>query len=233
MCFSATASFVLAAACAGAGAFTITRCPEPCYLPLAVMPLGFGIHQTIEGIVWLEIAQSPTATASGLMPSLFMLFATILWPVFVPAAVLSEARSPARRRVLGFLTAIGFLIACVFVARLLTAETTAQIMEHHIQYMGTITSPPENTALHMLLAISQNQLVLLPYAAVVVTSLLLSSLKAVQGFGVLVALNLIAVLILDRPVLISVWCFFAAVGSILIVLAMVEAQSRRRIAALA
>lgn len=227
MCFSAVASFTLAAACAGAGAYSVARCPAPKYLPLAVMPLGFGVHQAIEGLVWLQIEASPAGIATGLAPVLFMLFATILWPVFVPAAIRAAEEAPRRRQMISILLAVGALIAATFVVKLITADTMAQVEAHHVRYSQAVLSPP-GPPWQWLLEISQNNLIVLPYAAVVVISLFLSRLNAVRGFGALVALNLILTLIMDRPVLISVWCFFAAVGSILIALAMAEARALER-----
>lgn len=226
MCFSATASFTLAAACTGVGLFSIAKCPAPGYLPLALIPLGFGAHQAIEGMVWLQIAANPGAATSGLEPALFMLFATILWPVAVPAAIRAEVGSPGRRQALNTLLVIGALIALAFLVKLFVADTSAYVDGHHLRYVQTIPALPDSQPWQLLAALSQNNLILLPYAAVAVLSMALSGLNAVRGFGALVALNLILVMVLDRPVLISVWCFFAAVGSILIALAMLEARAR-------
>lgn len=225
MCFSAEASFTVAAACAGAGAFAVAKCPAPRYLPLALMPLGFATQQAIEGVVWLQIGQSPTATATGLFPALFVFFATVFWPTFVPAAIRAEEHEADRRWTLDVLIAIGLVISLAFLSKLLTSDTIAHVEAHHVRY--TAEAERTQTLKHWLFFkpfITGRDWILVPYVLCAVGSLFLSTLRPVRWFGALVALALFVVLVLDRTVLVSVWCFCAATGSVMIALAILHAR---------
>lgn len=230
MCFSAEASFTVAAASAAAGVFSILKCPAPRLLPLACMPLAFAVQQATEGMVWLQIGQSAAGTATGLFPSIFVFFATVFWPTFVPAAIRAEEHEADRRWTLDVLIAIGLIISLAFLSKLLTSDTVAHVSNHHIRY--TAQAESTQTLKHWLFYkqfVTGRDWILVPYVFCAVGSLFLSRLRPVRWFGALVAIALLVVLVLDRYVLISVWCFCAAAASVTIALAMI--QARRNIAA--
>ena len=225
MCFSAAASFTVATACAGAGAFAILKCPSPRYLPLACMPLGFAAQQAVEGVVWLQIGQSATATATGLFPAVFVFFATVFWPTYVPAAIRAEEHAADRRWTLDVLVAIGLVISLAFLSKLVTSDTVAHVDTHHVRY--TAQTADTQTLKHLLFFksfITGRDWILVPYVGTTVLSLFLCTLQPVRWFGALVALALFVVLVLDRSVLVSVWCFCAASGSVMIAFAMMQAR---------
>ena len=225
MCFSATASFTVAAACAGAGAFAVAKCPAPKYLPLACMPLAFAVQQGVEGLVWLQIGSSANAMATGVFPALFVFFATVFWPVFVPFAIRAEKHEPERRWTLSVLLAIGLIISLAFLLKLLSSDMVAHVESHHVRY--TAHSPSAHELKRWLFYkpfITGRDWILVPYAGATVLSLFLSNLQPVRWFGALVMLALLVVLVLDRTVLVSVWCFCAAAGSVMIALAMLHAR---------
>ena len=78
MCFSAAASFSAAAVCGGTGALTLPRAKKP-DLMLAFIPVIFGLHQTLEGFVWLTRAEG-VGRCAGYS---FATIAFCLWPSFV------------------------------------------------------------------------------------------------------------------------------------------------------
>jgi hypothetical protein len=58
-----------------------------------------------------------------------------------------------------------------------------------------------------------------PYALATVGSLLLASRASIRWFGYASGLGLVLAVIVQRTALISIWCFFAAIAAILIVIA--------------
>ncbi|MBI2415948.1 MAG: hypothetical protein HYV33_04815 [Candidatus Kerfeldbacteria bacterium] len=86
MCFSATASFVTSGALAITGSATLAKKPTRQLRWLAVIPLLFALQQTIEGLQWLAPKPSVLSTVLGYA---FLLFAFLLWPSYLPLAVLS------------------------------------------------------------------------------------------------------------------------------------------------
>lgn len=222
MCFSAEASFTVAAACAGAGVFAVVKCPAPRYLLLACLPLSFALQQAAEGVVWLQIGQSQTGAIVGLFPAVFVFYATVFWPTYVPLAIRAESHGPERRRTLDVLIGIGLIISFAFLLKLVGADTFAHAENHHVRY--TAQAHELRHGLVYKPIITERDWILVPYVGVTMLSLFLSTLRPVRLFGALVMFALIGVLLLDRPTLVSMWCFFAAAGSVLITFAILQAS---------
>ena len=89
MCFSAQASFITGVGLLGLGALTIKRVRTRRELPYALIPLLFGIQQLLEGMLWLTFTKSAPALNTWLT-YLYLLFANVLWPIYVPLAVLAR-----------------------------------------------------------------------------------------------------------------------------------------------
>ena len=90
MCFSAAASFTAGAALSVVGVITVRRSRGAVELPLALVPLLFGIQQITEGVLWGE--SEPRPSPPGVVGNLPVL------PV-LPCAVarLRAGRDPAGR----------------------------------------------------------------------------------------------------------------------------------------
>ena len=222
MCFSAEASFTVAAACAGAGTLSVMKCPAPGYFPLACLPLAFALQQTAEGVVWLQIAQSPAGWTSGFFPAVFVFFATVFWPTYAPLAIRAERHGAERRRTLDVLVGIGLIISFAFLLKLVGSDTFAHAENHHIRYASQ--THDFDRGLTYRPVITGRDWILVPYAGVTMLSLLLSTLRPDRWFGELVLIALIAVLLVDRTVLVSIWCYCAASGSVLIALAILQVR---------
>lgn len=222
MCFSAEASFTVAAACAGAGAFAVVKCPAPKYLLLACLPLSFALQQAAEGVVWLQVGQSQIGFVTGVFPAIFVFYATVFWPTYVPLAIRAESHGTERRRTLDVLIGIGLIISFAFLLKLVGSDTFAHAENYHIRYTAQTHELKHGLAYKPV--ITQRDWILVPYVGVTMLSLFLSTLRPVRLFGALVMLALISVLLLDRTVLVSMWCFFAATGSVLIAFAILQAR---------
>ncbi|HRK03041.1 MAG TPA: hypothetical protein PLH57_10285, partial [Oligoflexia bacterium] len=108
MCFSANASFLASAGIGAVGAATLLKKPTIRELPLALIPVCFSVQQASEGIVWLTL---PTG---GLLHSVavkvFLLFATMLWPVLVPIAFYLVEQDSSRRKKMRFGIGLGLAV---------------------------------------------------------------------------------------------------------------------------
>ena len=58
MCFSATASFISGATLCVIGVATLKQTKAPAEVPIALIPLLFGIQQLTEGVIWLSFSQN-------------------------------------------------------------------------------------------------------------------------------------------------------------------------------
>src|SRR3954463_13957598 len=101
MCFSAPASFASAAVLPAAGIVSLRTARTPAQLPFAAIPLLFAVQQAAEGVFWLTLPEG----GSPLAGYTFLVFAQVLWPTWVPLAILllarDRARTPALRATLG------------------------------------------------------------------------------------------------------------------------------------
>lgn len=116
MCFSAVASFTSGAILVTAGAFTLSHVRSRASLPFAMIPLLFGIQQGIEGVVWLTFGSEPLHTISTYM---FMIFAYVFWPVYVPFTIWLIEKHPVRKKLLAGVATIGLAIGLYLLARII------------------------------------------------------------------------------------------------------------------
>ena len=100
MCFSAEADFVSGAVITGIGLATLAKVEKPRELALGVLPLAFGLHQLVEGFVWLGLHDKISQEATDVAIHLYLAFAWVVLPVLVPVELLLITPDPRRRRVM-------------------------------------------------------------------------------------------------------------------------------------
>jgi hypothetical protein len=120
MCFSATASFVAAGVTGMVGAAAVSRISQQSEMPLAAIPLFFAAQQAVEGALWLTLPLAPDGPVSTSLTYLFLLFAKVFWPFFVPFSVLLVESELIRRRILIALCAAGAAVAIFFLGSIVT-----------------------------------------------------------------------------------------------------------------
>ena len=96
MCFSATASLSAGAFLLGLGTLTLKSAGGPRERAFAAIPLLFAVQQLLEGVIWLTFSyEAPLLRA--VMTHAYAFFSHVLWPIYVPVAVLL-IEPPGRRR---------------------------------------------------------------------------------------------------------------------------------------
>ena len=200
MCFSATASFSAGAILLGLGALTLKSARRPHELPLAAIPLLFAIQQLSEGVIWLTFRyEAPLLNA--VMTHGYSFFSHVLWPIYVPVAVLLiEPRRRRRRALLAFVAA-GVAVGVYLLFFLVTLPIVSRPTGQHIEYV----SPHFFAAAVMTL-----------YLLSTTVSPILSTHRLVKLFGVMALLSFGAAYFFYATWFISVWCFFAAILSVTI-----------------
>ena len=220
MCFSATASFGLAATLVPAGLACIAyaRKLEPGWTGFAIYPLAFAVQQSFEGLVWLGLGdQDPTLVNAGALGFLF--FSHFFWVVWVPFSVYLLHRNDAGRRAgLVLMNVLGGALALALFGPLLAHDgpVPVTVSAGSINYGAPLIIESEAVRRALKMA----------YLAIIAGSLVLSPNRAIQGFGGFIALSLVATELWFSEAFISVWCYFAAVLS-LYILAVMARETRK------
>ena len=198
MCFSAPASFIVGGTLVALATLTIAKSNKRSELPFACIPLLFGLQQSIEGVVWL------TLTRPALNPffaHLYLFFSHVLWPVFIPLAVLSLERNAVRRRWLYALLAVGVGVGVYLSVVIATNPVTCLIVNHNLDY--ELANPAD-----MLSAFF--------YLVATIVSCSISSHKLVRIFGFVLMVLAAFAEQFSRITFVSLWCFTAAILSLII-----------------
>jgi hypothetical protein len=205
MCFSASASFTAAAATAIAGGAALQGAARPSYRLLAAVPLLFAIHQFAEGILWLALSDPARAGWGPPAMLVYLAILKVVWPAWVPVAILKLETEP-RRRLLWALVVFGAVLSPVLAYGLGAYPVSANIAGHHVQYRQDMP--------YLYFWFTH-----LGYPVAVVLPPLLASNRLVRFTGALVLASLVLTKIFFYYYFISVWCFFAAIISVGLVLA--------------
>jgi len=201
MCFSATASFFTAGVAGTIGVLSLARANEGRELPLAATPLLFALQQGIEGFLWLNLPLAPGGSISTGLTVLFLFFAQVFWPVYAPIAILLVEPSEQRRRVMQLCLAIGVSVGAYLFWPILSRPHGAVILDNHIVY---VTEYRPSAALA------------LSYLASTCLPLVVSSRRTVIALGAIVLAGTVAAYAFYWEAFVSVWCFFAAAASVVI-----------------
>ena len=202
MCFSATASFSAGIVLLGIGTLTLKAARQPRELAFAAIPLLFAIQQLSEGVIWLTFRyNAPQLNVA--MTYLYSFFSHVLWPIYVPIAVLLIEPLHWRRMVLLAFVAAGLAAGLYLLQILLTFSVVSQSTDQHMEYV----SPHFFAATVMTL-----------YLLATTVSAMFSYHRLVKVFGVLALISFGAAYFFYARWFISVWCFFAALLSAVIYL---------------
>lgn len=178
-------------------------------IPFAAIPLAFGVQQVAEGLLWLLLPMQ--LHTAKLVANVYLLFSHVLWPIYVPFAVLMIEPNAARRRLIAITLAAGAIAAGFYAFTIFTVSPSARIAAGHISYH---------------LPHRHDELILTLYIIGTCVASLLSSHKTVRLFGSVMIMALIATLLTYFYWFISVWCFFAAILSSIIFLHFSQRRSR-------
>ena len=171
----------------------------------AAIPLLFAVQQAAEGVVWLTLADPDRATIHRLAVNLFLACAVVLWPMWLPLSLRAIEQRPGRRRTLDLLLGCGVVVSTYATILLVRWHPTARVAGHSISYdyqggSGTI-------------------LYLAAYIVPTIIPFFVSTARLARTIGAMLIASLLVATIVQRDALTSVWCFFAAILSGAIVLA--------------
>lgn len=208
MCFSATASFAAGTVLLATGAFTTHLARNGRERPYALIPALFGAQQIIEGALWLTFPDKAPLLKTVLTYA-YSIFSHVLWPIYVPLAVYMLETVPWRKKALMATAIAGTLVGLYLLYFLIRLPIVATAGEGHIDY----ESPHFYVGIVMTL-----------YVLGTCVSPLLSHHRWVNWFGVGATISFLAAGTFYLTWFISVWCFFAAVMSVIVLLFFLRRQ---------
>jgi hypothetical protein len=215
MCFSATASFTAGAVLTATGVLTLKKISAPEQRAFAVIPFLFGVQQFAEGFVWLGLTHPEWTEWQRPAAFLFLTFAQVVWPVWVPFSIMKLEQKTSRRKVLLGFTGLGLLVSSYLAYCLFVYPVETDVVGYHIHY--TLLFP----------------LALMPFSGIVyfiptVISPFVSSIKRMPILGIVIWASYLFTKFYYREHVISIWCFIAAIFSVLVYAILVARQREQR-----
>jgi hypothetical protein len=203
MCFSASASFGAGIVLAVIGVATIKKREQPSQFYFATIPFLFSIQQISEGFLWLALQNPIFSPLEKPAIYIFLFLAQVVWPLWLPLAVLKLEQEKARKKMLLILLAIGMLVSFYLAYCLFSYNVQAKIVGYHISYKQVY--PIRFGGYGDFL-----------YIAATILPPLISSSKRIWILGIIILVSYIITMFYYVDNIISVWCFFASAISFMV-----------------
>ncbi len=201
MCFSPQADFTAGAVVVGVGIETLRRVRMRRELLVGALPLLFGIHQLVEGVVWLGLRGEVSAGLSDAAKEIYIVFAHAVLPALVPLGFTLLEADRRRARWMWPLVGLGTLLGAYLLWQVTAYPVAAQEQARCIDYT---THTPNNLLIGAL------------YVVVTCGPALMSSRRHLRWFGVVSLVGVIAAALVRVDELTSLWCVYVALVSVLI-----------------
>ncbi len=214
MCFSATASFGSAAVLLIIGGFCIKNSETGPQRLLSSIPLMLSLQQGLEGIVWISFLNPEYSVWGKSATYGFLIFAQIVWPFFIPFSIMLMEKEQKRKKILLFLTIIGSVQALFLGYGMLMYSVSSEILHSHIRY--NLDFPPANRWYGGVL-----------YIIATGVSPFISSIRKLRFVGIIVLCSYLFTRVLYGQNVISVWCYFAALISFVILVVTLQSKKEK------
>ena len=201
MCFSPEADFVAGAAVAAVGVETLRRVRFRRELVVGALPLLFGVHQLVEGFVWLGLRGQVSSGIGDAAKQIYIVYAHAILPMIVPLGFALLEPNRSRSRLMWPLVCVGLILGTYLLWQVTAYPVGAQEQARCIDYT---THTPNDILIGIL------------YVAVTCGPALLSSRRYLRWFGLVSLVGVIAVAFVRADELTSLWCVYVAFVSVLI-----------------
>ncbi len=199
MCFSPQADLVGGVVVGAIGIDSLRHVDHRRQLPLAALPLLFATHQLVEAVLWQNLRTGSMAAASRPALWTYLVIAFSL-PLVIPLVMAVSEPDRARRRPMVVLVVLGGAVTALLLSALSRPFEVAAV-GHHISYR---VHYPFSTAVTGL------------YVVATCGAVLLSSSRILRLFGVINLVAVTGLAFLSADGLISLWCAWAAVTTVVI-----------------
>lgn len=201
MCFSAEADFIAGAIVAGVGVATLRLVRTRRELVVGVLPLLFGIHQVVEGFVWLGLRDQVSSGLGDAAREAYIVYAHAVLPAIVPVGFMLLEPDRRRSRWMSPLVFIGVLLGIYLLWQVTAYPVGAQQEARCIDYT---THTPNDVLIGVL------------YVSATCGPALMSSRRYLSWFGLVSLVGVIVTVLVRIDELTSLWCLYVAMISVLI-----------------
>lgn len=205
MCFSAKASFTASTVLSLIGIIGMTRISSWRQVMFAIIPFHFATHQFIEGLIWQNLESNGSREAVLLLSYIYLFLSGFVWPIWMPACLIPMEQEKSRRKLLYLFVLAGVIFSTVSYSIVLHDGINPRILNAHIDYMPM-------TLYYFII-----------YCLISITPFFIiksNASKYFKWFGFLLALSFLLGYLICVRCAASIWCFFAAISSIFVVLTM-------------
>lgn len=210
MCFSTTADVVAGVSLVPIAAVSLRQVRAARELPFAALPALFALHQLIESLVWAGAGGYVSSSVAHAAALAYVFIALPLLPILFPIAVWLLEPTGSRRRMTPFL-----VLGAVVSGRLGYAVGTH----------GVSVTPHEH-ALSYTIGIAHSVAWTVLYVVAIVGTAALSRFPVVVAFGAVNLVGLTVVALAYAEAFASLWCVYAAMTSVLVMLQMILRRRR-------
>ncbi|MES2774382.1 MAG: DUF6629 family protein [Bacteroidota bacterium] len=204
MCFSATASFGAGIVLSVAGAVAISKSRTPAQRAFASIPLLFAVQQISEGFVWLGLSNDQFKGGLTVATFTFLIFAQIVWTLWIPFSLLLLEKDVRRKKILRVLLGTGVALSIYHAWGLMVHPITGEALDCHIFYHVEYLRPYRLYSGFV-------------YGVAAIVPCFFSSVKRMWWLGAAFLGSYIATQFIYTLHVISVWCFFAALLSMIVI----------------
>ncbi len=215
MCFSATASFGASAILTIAGVASLKKVLTPSQVMFALIPIVFSFQQFTEGFVWITLTNANLQHWQYIPIYTFVFFAQVLWSIWVPLSFFLIEKKIQRKKILFIFVVIGSAVSLFHFYNLLFFKVTASLRPYHIYY--DLDFPLRDNILAESL-----------YLLAIIVPAFISSIQRTFILGILLLTSFLVTKFYFNDYVISVWCFFAALTSILVFLIMRDLKEQNQ-----
>lgn len=215
MCFSANASFGAGIVLSVIGVVSIKKAQKPSQLLFASIPLIFAVQQVAEGILWVTLPNPDNVFTQKIATYVFLFFAQILWPLWVPVAIILLEKNSTRRVVQKLLIGAGILVGFYLAYCLVSYHVQAKIIGYHIAY---IQDYPASLRMYVIGF----------YALATIAPPFFSHIKRMWILGTAILISYLITALFYEHYILSVWCFFSSIISISIYAIMIKISNLKQ-----
>lgn len=203
MCFSAKASFIASSLLALIGSFSLKKVKDKSQILFAFIPILFSIQQFSEGLIWVFKNRLPeNSYLIKFLSYIFLTFALIIWPIFIPLALLKLEKNLNVKKYLKIILSLGICWSLFFIFIISKEKLIVNLNCSSIYYK-----------IELPYYINYD-LLLIFYTLLTIAPFFISKQKVLKIFGLLLSFSCLISYIYWYSFLTSVWCFFAALLSL-------------------